>query len=294
MLVDNASLDIILRWQEPDLARFRAAIANSTLVIYLAPETCAELLAIGATKRSDRLSPLASLVLTLFNGRLLNYHFWMILDEVAGRSSRPYLSKREANHLIDNLKHYARGGSPPTSDWFQQGANMISREKENDKQWRTGFQKMYRARDRETVPHQSDTPLCKFSESQTVKELVRSRVKAICVEAKRSDPTARASLRDPGKRASEILESNFAFCPALALHLSIRIARLWWYTEYTVNGRKVEPDLFDDALLHYLNIHELDLLVTPDRALSDFAKVVFPKKQVLSPDCFLRQYISSA
>ena len=114
-------------------------------------------------------------------------------------------------------------------------------------------------------------------------DLVLSRVEAICAEAE---------VEDPRMRASDIVGRGFARCPGLAIHVWIRVARLWWYTESTRDGRRAGPDLFDDALLNYLA--ELDVLLTPDRALTDFGRTVLAEKRLLSPDVFREEYLHGA
>ena len=73
LLVDNASLDSILRWSRDDHSRFCSAVDSRRLVVYLAPETAAEMLCIGATSRAGQLQSFASLMLRILNGRVLNY-----------------------------------------------------------------------------------------------------------------------------------------------------------------------------------------------------------------------------
>jgi hypothetical protein len=278
MLVDNATLDTILRWDPEVRARLATCVANRHFVIYFAPETVAEMFSIGSTSRADRLQPLAKLMLAIFNGRILNHHFWRILDEVNGQSASPFLAASKARRILENINHVATARNEPDRSWFNHGAELIRREKTADQRWRTGFQQMYRDRDRGTEDRR---PLEEFIRTSTVRDLLLSRVEAICVEAK---------VPNAAIRASEIVTKDFARLPALTAHLHLRIARLWWYTESTDNGRRASDDLFDDALLHYLN--ELDVLLTPDRALIDFGRRVFPQKKFLSPDAFCTEYLN--
>ncbi len=278
MLVDNATLDTILRWEPEVRSRFATCIATRHFVVYLAPETIAEMFSIGATGRADRLQTLATLILEIFNGHILNYHFWRILDEVRGQSACPFLATSMACRLLKNINHVATSRNKPDREWFNHGAELIRREKTEDQRWRTGFQQMYRDRDR---AKENPRPLEEFIKTSTVRDLVLSRVEAICAEAE----VPNASIR-----ASEIVAGDFAQLPALAAHMFLRVSRLWWYTESTPDGRRASDDLFDDALLHYLT--ELDLLLTPDRALIDFGQTVYPDKRLLSPEAFCREYLN--
>lgn len=277
MLVDNAALDAILGWEPEVRSRFATYVASRHFVIYLAPETVAEMFSIGATKRADRLQTLARLILAVFNGRILNYHFSRILDEVRGQSASAFLAASTARRLLENINHVAAAGNDPDREWFNAGAELIRRAKADDQGWRSGFQQMYRDRDR---AREGPRPLEAFIRTSTVRNLVLSRVEAICAHAK---------VRDPAVRASEIVRGGFTRLPALAAHVFLRVARLWWYTESTHNGRRASEDLFDDALLHYLT--ELDVLLTPDRALAEFGRTVFPEKRLLTPDAFREEYL---
>jgi hypothetical protein len=232
---------------------------------------------IGATTRADRLQPLAALVLEIFNGRILNHHFWRILDEVRGKPSGPFLAARMAHSLLDNNKHVATARHKLDRRWFEHGAELIRHEKTDDQRWRTGFQQLYRDRDR---AKEGPEPLDEFIRTSTVRDLVLSRVEAICAEAK---------VPNPAIRASEIIEGGFARVPALLAHVFLRVARLWWYTASTRDGRRASEDLFDDALLQYLA--ELEMILTPDRALADFGRTVFPEKKIISPDAFCTEYL---
>lgn len=275
LLVDNSSLDSILNWSRKVQARFLAGIATKEFVVYLAPETIAEMFSIGATSRASKLQALASLTLDIFNGRILNHYFSRILDEVRGHATGPFMPASMASRVLENLRHFATGGPPPEPDWFRRGAEMVMREKTDDRGWRTEFQKMYRV-----FNNRSCSPLDEFCRSRTVRDLTLSRVQAICAEA---------GVRDPRTQASEILDRGFACCSTLATHVWIRIARLWWYTESTRDGRHVSDDLFDDAMLNYL--YELDLLLTPDCALANFVRAALPEMRLLSPDAFRRKYL---
>lgn len=279
MLVDNSGLDAILRWDPDVRARFDTCIAARRLVTYFAPETLAEMFSIGATTRADQLPTLATLVLAIFNGRILNHHFWRILDEVTGQSAGPFLAASMARGFLERVNHIATGERVPDREWFNRGAELTRTAKTDDQRWRTGFQQMYRDRDR---AKEGPSPLEEFIRSSTVRELVLSRVEAICTEAKAPNPAA---------RASEIVDGGFARLPALAAHVFLRVARLWWYTEYSYEGRRASDDLFDDALLEYLT--ELDVLLTPDRALTDFGRTVYPDKRIVSPDEFCREYLNA-
>jgi hypothetical protein len=108
-------------------------------------------------------------------------------------------------------------------------------------------------------------------------------VEAICAEAK---------VEDPSIRASDIIDRGFVGCPALESHVWVRVARVWWYTESTRDGRRVELDLFDDALPNYLT--ELDVLITQDHNLTAFGETAFPDKRFLSPDRFLAECLNGA
>ncbi len=115
MLIDNAALDRILLWSEPVRAAFKASIAARRFVVYLAPETIAEMFAIGTTSRESRLPLLASLTIEIFNGRVLNNHFWRILEETRGHPSQAFIRAGMARSLIDNVRHLAAGGAPVAS-----------------------------------------------------------------------------------------------------------------------------------------------------------------------------------
>lgn len=278
MLVDNSSLDAILRWDPDVRARFDTCIAARRFVTYFAPETFAEMFSIGATTRADRLPTLATLVLAIFNGRILNQHFERILDEVTGQSAGPFLGASMARGFLEKVNLIATGEKVPDREWFNRGAELTRKAKADDQRWRTGFQQMYRDRDR---AKEGPRPLEEFIRSSTVRELVITRVGAICTEAK---------VLNPAARASEIVDRGFARFPALAAHVFLRVARLWWYTENSYEGRRAADDLFDDALLEYLA--ELDVLLTPDRALTYFGRTVYPDKRIVSPDEFCREYLN--
>lgn len=278
LLVDNASLDAILGWESEVRSRFSGRVASRHIVVYLAPENVAEMLAIGATTRADKLGQLATLMLDIFNGRMLNHYFWRILDEVRGRNSGPFLAARVTRRIVENIKQAATKGGRFDTDWFSRGAELIRQEKVRDQRWRTGFQQMYRERDRTREhPH----TLKDFVRTSAVRELVLSRVEAICTEA---------GVPNPTNRASEIVQGEFKRFPAIADHVFLRVARLWWYTECTRDGRRVGADLFDDALLHYLT--GLDVLLSPDRALVDFGQTVFPDTKLISPDAFRTEFLT--
>jgi len=277
LLIDNAALDGLLSWPTEIRARFSAGIASRRFVTYLAPETVAEVFSVGATQRAGQLQPLAALILATFNGRVLNHHFWRVLDEVKGRSPSPFLAGGMARRILENIHRVAAGESESDREWFEGGAELTRREKADDKRWRTGFQQMYRERDRFM---EGPCALDEFIGTTTVRDLVMSRIEAICAEA---------GVTNPAHRASEILASRFAGMPALDRHMFLRVARLWWYTASSPEGRRAGDDAFDDALLEYLT--ELDVLVTPDRALTQFGRTVCSDKRIVSPDEFCGEYL---
>jgi hypothetical protein len=278
MLVDNSALDAILSWEPNVRARFEGYINVRRFVTYLAPETVAEMFSISTTTRANRLQTLATLLLAIFNGRILNHYFWRILDEVRGCSPSPFLPAGMARRLLENINNVAIAGNKPDREWFDRGAELIRQEKADDQRWRTGFQQMYRDRNR---TKEGPRPLEEFIRTSTVRDLVLSRVEAICVEAE---------VPNPASRASQIVAGGFARFPALEAHVFLRVARLWWYTESSRDGRRASEDLFDDALLEYLT--ELDVILTPDRALADFGGTVFPDKRLLLPDAFCSEYLN--
>lgn len=288
ILIDNAAIDSMLKWSPDDQSRLYSAVDNRRMVVYLAPETAAEMLSIGGTSRASQLRDLASFQMRIFNGRVLNQHYCRIRDEVRCGVSRPFLPAGEARSLIERLRQIAKGSHPPDSDWFRHGAELTRKAKVDDQAWRTGFQQMWREREREA--NKAGLPLKEFIKSVTVKELVLSRVEAIC---------SNAGVKNPKARASELLAAAFKGCPALTNHVWMRIARLWWYTEATREGRKASPDLFDDALLGYLVEH--NILVTPDRALTDFGRTAlvasvseYAEKKLLTPEAFRAEYLDGA
>jgi hypothetical protein len=142
MMVDNASLDRILGWAPEIRRRFATGIANRRFVVYLAPETIAEMFLIGATRRADRLQSLAALTLEILNGRMLNYYFWRILDEVRPWPTSPFMAAGMARSLRQNIEHLATGGAVDPR-WYKLGAEMVGREKADDQRWRTMIQEMY-------------------------------------------------------------------------------------------------------------------------------------------------------
>ena len=260
-----------------------SAVDTRRLVVYLANETAGEVLSIGGTARSGQLQALASLLLKVFNGRVLNLDYWRIRGDVRDGVSAPFLPASKARSLLKNIRDFAEGRSVPSSEseWFTHGAELMRKVNAEDRQWRTKFQEMYRNREQDA--NKPGLPLDDFIKSVTVKELVLSRVAAICADAGAKDPTT---------RASELLASAFKGCPALGIHLWIRIARLWWYTESTREGRTASMDYFDDALLGHLAEH--DVLVTPDSALLEFGRIALPEKQLLTPEAFRAEYLDGA
>jgi hypothetical protein len=209
---------------------------------------------------------------------MLNQHFERILDEVGGRSPSLFLAARMARRLLENISHVATAGNKPDQEWFDRGARLVRQAKARDKRWRTEFQQLYRDRDRAT---EGPRPLEEFIRTSTVRDLVLSRVESICAEAK---------VPNPSSHASQIVTEGFARFPALAAHVFLRVARLWWYTESSHDGRRASEDLFDDALLEYLT--GVDMILTPDRTLAEFGRTVFPDKQLLSPDAFCSEYLN--
>jgi hypothetical protein len=69
LLIDNASLDKILCWPPEARRRFDEGIRDRRFVVYLAPETVAEMFLVGTTSRANRLQPLSELTLRILNGR---------------------------------------------------------------------------------------------------------------------------------------------------------------------------------------------------------------------------------
>jgi hypothetical protein len=280
MLVDNASLDKILSWNPQVRSRFRTELDQRRFIIYLAPETAAELLSLGATSRVGNLSSLAALTLELFNGRFLNHYFSRILAEVKGLPSSPFLAGGLTRRWLRNISECAKEFDPHEhTESFSRLEEMVRREKEDDQRLRKKFQEMYRNSDQQNMPNRSGTSLVKFAGSRMSQEHEQISVEAICEEA---------GVRSPRIRALEIIRRNYARCPTLATHIHIRIARAWWYTESTRDGRRVGIDLFDDALLNYLT--ELDVLITPDQKLIEFGKIVVPDKELITPNEFLEKH----
>ncbi len=191
ILIDNAALDAILLWEPEVRTRFAASVAARHLVIYLAPETVGEMLSIGATSRADRVQSLATLMLEIFNGRVLNHYFWRILDEVRGQSASPFLAAGEARRLLENIRRASTAPNELDREWFNRGAELTRRAKTQDQRWRVLFQQAYRDRDRAM---EGPNPLETFIRTSTVRDLVLSRVKAICTEAQVANPTVRAAL----------------------------------------------------------------------------------------------------
>jgi predicted nucleic acid-binding protein len=279
VLIDNAALDSILYWPRPASEQLRQCLSSRRLTVYFAPETIVEALAIGATSRASRIPELASLILSLLNGRILEYYFDRILDEVRGRVTSPFLNAEKVRQVVGNLKFLAAGNSPNDPGWFAQGAEMIRQDKERDNVWRTQFQAAYRSHPKSGGFRRHD--LEQFCAAPNIKLLALSRIEAFCTKG---------GVIDPQRRASELMDSGMNGAPVLRAHVELRIARLWWYTEAAFEGRKVGLDHFDDALLTYMP--DLQCLVTPDRALLEFARVHFPEKEMLDPDEFQKQLLS--
>jgi len=277
LLIDNSAYEAMLEWVDA-LKEFDGRLARRDMVVYLAPETVGEVLAIGATSRKEKLSSIAALILETTNGRQLNYHWWRLLAEVRNQGSPRFLPARLARNTIRQLKTLASGGSLNSPSWFERGAELMRQEKARDQEWRIAFQRIYRDRNREL--YADNKSLEYFSRSSTIRGLVQSRLEAICREA---------GLDDAVDRASVLLGRRFVGMPMLSAHMWLRVARLWWYTEATPEGRRASMDLFDDALLTYLM--ELDVLVTADKALLGFARAALPQKKVMDPANFEKLFL---
>ena len=276
ILIDNASLDRILLWPERAQEELRRSLSGHRFTVYFAPETIAEMLAIGATRNASRLPELASLVTALLNGRIFQDYFSVLKHEVKGDRTSPFLGEGDKRAILKRLSSLATHGIPDDREWFLHGESLIRKEKERDSQWRKGFQELYRGRPQEMKKSGvGRVTLDEFRAHPSVKHLVSSRVEATCIEV---------GLPDPAHRARQLLESMERLSPVLHTHITVRTARLWWYTESSPEGRRASEDEFDDALLVYMA--DLDWLVTPDCGLQSFFRITYPQKQVLNPDEF--------
>ncbi|MCX7000596.1 MAG: hypothetical protein NT106_09940 [Candidatus Sumerlaeota bacterium] len=277
ILIDNASLDDILVWQQPAMEKLRWCLATHQLTVYFAPETIYEVFALGATRREAALPRIASLILTLLNGRILNYYFARVIDEISGISTSPFMRSSNAKELVHKLKFLASGNKPDNREWFDHGAAMIREEKKKDQAWRDIFQSAYRSyhSDRKGC-HDSRLTMEQFCALRKPQQLVLLHIEDLC---------KLAEVPDPKRRAAELYETGMQHCPTLRAYVALRLARIWWYTESTAEGRKVGFDHFDDALLIYMT--DLDWLITPDRALQEFFRIYLPHKQVMGPNDLL-------
>lgn len=280
LLIDNSSLDPILDWPPEARMRFEEGIRDRRFVVYLAPETVAEMFLIGTTARADRLQPLADLTLRILNGRVLNHYLWRIFAEVSYRHTGPYMPEGLKRRILEIIEHFAKG-RPVPAEWFKIFHQLVNASKDDDRRWRDIYQEMYRNRDRRVEPNPRGRALEEFVGSVTVRDLELGRVREICTQA---------GVGNPGLRASELLERTFAGCPTLKANVRVRVARLWWYTESSRDGQHVDSDLFDDALLIYLA--ELDGLVTNDKGLRRFGEPIFPDKRFLTPDSFREECLN--
>jgi len=194
ILIDNASLDRILLWPERAQEELRRSLSGQRFTVYFAPETIAEMLAIGATRNASRLPELASLVTALLNGRIFQDYFSVLKHEVKGDRTSPFLGEGDKRAILKRLSSLATHGIPDDREWFLHGESLIRKEKERDSQWRKGFQELYRGRPQEMKKSGAGrVTLDEFRAHPSVKDLVSSRVEAICIEVGIPDPAQRAS-----------------------------------------------------------------------------------------------------